>query len=333
MMIVKKGGLKVAEFGNQTIQGINFLVRLAKKSSNNEMGTDWFDLSSVFVKIKLLRNNKVYDIISTNLKVLAIESSFETSTLGMAIENGSYVDLLRKPVSSAGPEIKLLPLVFDLGSILNLRRDDKLSVEVNMQTGFLTDNAVAEDIDENGTYIEVSSVEAVGKEYQIPMVKIIPIGVGENRIEETLGSNVQKISYVNTDIKTYYEDQRVIRNFSVQSDKLYITDNYEQLIAKQFARFDNLASASSRAQCFNIYDGIELDDCRIDMDLFGERITSGNNYIIYRTFYTDVTMQKLAQVTNEIHAVKNGAKVGMDVPVSKSLSSLEKEKEDLIKSR
>jgi hypothetical protein len=250
----------------------------------------------------------------------------------MALENGEYIDLTDESMGSV--QMGCLPLRIDFKAVLNLRGDDVLEVETSIEPSFINRIQYPDHkLDENRVYIQVTDNEAVGVETHIPFINVASITNSDNRLIKNLGSNVTSVSIIRLDSSGYGYNTKILKNIVLKADKIYLSDDYETMVLKQFNAFDTLGVPAKRSQNFNIYEGVELDNCSIDLSLHDERIQAGKNWLVWRTYYTDKNMLKLAQVTEEIHTVENLAKVGISAQTSASLSVLESQKADLINSK
>lgn len=328
--IVRIGETKTTKLQAVTLDGVNFGVFMTKLPHAMPLTPKWLRLSSVFVRVILNRKNDRKEIVSGNLKTLVIESAMNSSVLGMALENGEFVSLTDDTMGSV--EVGLLPLRIDFGAVLNLRGDDVLEVETSIEPSFVNSGVYPDHkLDEAKTWIEVSGNEAVGVETHIPFIGVAALTNSDNRLIKNLGSNVTRVSIISLDSTGYGYNKKVIKNVTLKADKVYINDNFEQLVLKQFNAFDTLGAPQKRAQNFNIYGGTELDDCQIDLSLHEERIQPGKNWLVWRYFYTDKEMLKLAQVTTELHNVENLQKVGIKAETSAPVSTLQAQKAELLK--
>ncbi len=325
-MIIKAGETKTEKYQGVTLDGINFNVMLKKLASETPMSTAWVSLAAVFVRATLSRGAKRHELFSGSLKAFAIESAFNASTLGMALETGDFVDLTDDSFGSA--EMGSLPLQIDLGAVLNLRKSDVLEVEISVEPNFINSIAYPDHkLDENQTFIEVTANEAIGVETHIPFISMYALTNSDNRVVKNLGDNVTSVSIINLDRTGYGYNEKIVKNLTLNADKIYINDNFETLVLKQMNAYNNLSVAGKRSQNFNIYEGIELDKVTADLNLHNERIIAGKNFLMFRHFYTDSDILQLAKVTQEIHQIKGAAKVGV---TSKSTSGLQAQKESLI---
>lgn len=331
-MIVKRGGSVTVVMKNETMSGIGFNIRVQKAVSAEKLTPTKFDLSAIYVGAVLNRNGKKHDLFHGDLKVLAIESSIDSAQLGMALENGDCVRLEPQLISGSGTESYLIPLKIDFKTILNLRNDDELLVECNMQKAFCTNAALDLVLVDGGTYVDVQPVEAVGKELYLPKIILKPLTSNDMRLDENLGNFVQSVTMINTDKTSFYAADSIIRSLTLKADKgVYIQDTYEQLVAKQIQAYDNLINASARSQNFRVYEGIELHDVRLGADLYNERIVAGKNYLAYRVYTTTPEAVELNATVEKLHAVENAAKVGIRANVGESVESLTNKKDILAK--
>jgi hypothetical protein len=328
--LVKNGETKTEKIQNETLDGVNFGVVLSKIAHADLMTAKWVSLAAIFVRIILVRKGVRHDIVTGNLKALVIESALNSSVLGMALENGEFVSMTDETMGNA--EMGLLPLRVNFGAVLNLRGDDCLEVETSIEPSFI--NRVTypnHRLDENRTFVMVTSNEAVGVETHIPFIQLSAITNSDNRIQKNLGSSVTSVSLISLDSTGFGYNKKIVKNVTLKADKIYLNDDFEALITKQFNAFDTLGVANKRAQNFNIYSGVELDQCSLDLSLHEDRVVAGKNWIVWRYFYTDASMLKLAQVTQELHTMENLAKVGVSVSGSASASTLQSQKTELLK--
>lgn len=330
MAIVKIGEEKNPVFKGVTCDGVIFACRIAKTASAQNLSPLWFNLKEVQARITLYRAGKSYEIASGNLKALAMESMFDKATFDFAKESGDWVDMTEVADGVNAPEYGIIPLKVDFETHLNLRKDDRLEVALQIGSGILVDSS--KPVDVNGCHIDVSVSESVGIETHIPKIKVQALTSNDNEIDKGLGDNVTSITFLNMDKAGYKETNSIIKNVVVKGDKgVHLSDNYAQLVAKQILGFETLSDARKRGQSFRFYKGVELDECKLIVQTNNERITAGNNAIVYRTFHTDRKMVEIANLTQEKHNAEARAKLGFGA--GSSVSAIVTRREQLLKER
>jgi hypothetical protein len=325
-MIAKQGENVTQELRNKSFQRIGFKIYMTHGTNNNTPDAADFNLENLVLKGTLLRNGRNHTLFSERAKVLFMESGFYDASWDH-VRPLSPVYVTLQTATAGLPGVVCLFLNIDLGTVVNLRKDDVFLLDVNVGSGvFHSDLAV------NGTFVEFEAEDAVGTEDFTPIITTRSIPGGEGRLQLDLGDNVQRLTFINLDQTTTNEADAVINQYTIQTDRYGQVDNYRELLGKRFAQFRNITDAQGRAQSFTILDGEEFDDVKLDLTFNSAKVTAAKNIIVLRQFVTSAEQVRLAHTTARIHEVKQLAKVGMmSGSLKGELATLQSNKALLIK--
>jgi hypothetical protein len=303
--IIQRGENRPYKVRNRSLSGFtfNFQSKLASGT-----GESIVNLDQVFVKATLYRAGKAIVLFTESLLVLAIESLFSTGQYDYT-QNSNNQDTFIDLDGAANNKLKLVPVAISLGSPINLSGDDELVLDVNVQrAAFSSSNST----DLGVAFVTVDAVEAVGLEYFTPVIKVLAIDGGKSTVQEDLGDNVTKITFINTQTAALDLTAMQIVNYQLASDRLSINDDLQDLLSKRVMTFDSAALANARKRSFVLYDhpfGTELDKVKVDLQLNASQVTVGKNYLVYRTFLAEPSTVIKAQGKAAKHQQNMVAKI------------------------
>lgn len=303
-MIIKPGEKKSQTFSSQTLAGFTFKGYLVGNAVNKMPGGSDLDWGQITVKAILKRRGQVFTLFSDVALPLFLESAQRTKTFEFI--HPAYAQkyiAVTQTVAIKGECLK--PAVIDFEGFINLKNSDEIEFEVYFPT-----QALSGDADTVSSYIEADAVEGIGVEYGIPCIVTQAISQGESRIQRSLGDNVTKVSYINTDIllEVPFIANMPISSAVFSSDKLSINDNDQELITKRFFAepFLQNTGLSYLAQCYTlVHASVPLMEARLDLNLRSSLINSGKNFLVFRNVYTDAVILKNAMAMDNRHKQKN----------------------------
>tara|TARA_B110000902_G_scaffold57447_1_gene67210 strand:- start:247 stop:1149 length:903 start_codon:yes stop_codon:yes gene_type:complete len=296
MITLIQGEKKRFDIQGQSIKGLQFDTISIKSTS----AADAFaNLGAVDVSIVLYQGGTETTLCSGSLLPLVMASGFK---------NGHFLSAqgvagLTTLVPTAGSMATLQPTSIDFGGVINLRGNDKMTVEVRCNTGFCTANQNA-----GSSNMTVSAVEGIGLQWVTPKIQYQTIGNGESNFRQNIGDNVVSIHYINTSITTDTATAQPITNIRLFSDRYNVNDSNNQLISKRGAQFETTGDSGLRKSSFEILDR-EVDDCRVELDLNPNNVATGVNYVVWRTFSTGLGQVKRAKKSRSKHQAKAMGKV------------------------
>lgn len=276
------------DIAGQSIKGIQFDAFVQKTASG---GSAYCDLGAVDVSCVLYQGGKETTIFSGSLKPLAMASTFLTSSWPYANGTASIV------LSTGATATSLQPVSIDFGGVINLKEGDKMTVEARVNTGFVGTNQNA-----STSNLTVSALEGIGLQWVTPKIQYQTIGQGESNFRQNIGDNCTSIHYVNTDTTSDVTSAQPISNLRLFSDRYNVNDSNSQLLSKKYLQF-NGAYLVAR---FNNYQILtqEVDDCRLELDLVPANVSTGQNYIVWRTFETSEKQVTKAKKSRSKHVAK-----------------------------
>lgn len=303
-MIIKPGEKKSQTYSAQTISGFTFKGYLVGNAVNKMPGGSDLDWGQITVKALLKRRGQVYTLFSDVALPLLLESAQRRKMFEFV--HPAYAEKYIAVTQTASIKGECLkPAAIDFEGYINLKNSDEIEFEVYFPT-----QALSGDADTTSSYIEADAVEGIGVEWGIPCIVTQAISQGESRIQRSLGDNVVKVSYINTDIlvETPFVANMPISSAVFASDKLSINDNDQELITKRLFSepFLNDDGLSYLAQCYTLVDAsVPLMEARLDLNLRSSLINSGKNFIVFRNVYTDVDIFNNASAMTRRHQQKN----------------------------
>jgi len=302
-LLVQIGEKKSLSFQSADIRGVDLVSYNTYGTStgtgdSNVEGIDW---NRVYVNITLNQDGRSTTICATTVKPLAQHLNYMSSGWDYC-SNGQTAYTISGSGGSAG-DILIANARLDFGSVINLRGDDSLVVEVRVQNDCINTNYTT------ASYVEVDVMEGVGLQYTTPQFHTFAINGGESKFSHSIGDNCTAISLQNIDSSpTNMYSVSPWQNARVFSDRYNVNDDWGQLWSKRTAFFQTDAEATERHQSF-VLSTETTDNTQVQLDLFPANNTTNENYLCYSTFFTNKKLVSKASSRAEKHAKKSVEKV------------------------
>jgi hypothetical protein len=289
------------ESQQETFRGITLnaiLVKAILINSGGAPSSSQVNFQNSQIRVVLTRNGQQHVIMQDDMKKIGLASTVDKLTQFAFATNG-----MAAPLNTGGA---LIGFIIPLGGHLNLKNDDQIYVEViNMDGLFTTDLA-------NTSYLEVKPVKSVGYETHIPFIRSYPVQAQETSRKFDLGDNIIRASIINYD-KTDFKNN-VINTLTVSSDRYNENLKYEDLVLFKIDRYGksllgdtnpDLSSRIQEDQSFVLMDfHQQFNQVELDISFNGAQVTSGNNHIVYWTYYTDPNIIDKAAGLQAKHQMK-----------------------------
>lgn len=294
------------ETKNRTVRRLSVVVRLALNSGGT---ASLPSLENVVLKCTLHRNGQKHIIFQDSLRLLAIESMFFGSI--EQLQQASYMTLMADGVV-APPRIYGQQLMIDIGSPINVKGSDVLTLEASATNGWLTGSA------STSTYISSSSIEFnwrddIGVETFIPKIVSQYIPAQQEKFKHEMGDNVTSIAVINVEGQPpagYVNDANaIIRHLSVNSDRYTMSDTIDRMLARRSVQFPMQNQSWWRGHSFYIDLNGEIDAASIELSLNAANVNTSKNAIVYRTYIIDAHTVHRAARMQAGHEAKNTEKV------------------------
>jgi hypothetical protein len=288
-MTLRNNDTQNMKLSRKTVQRFAFILNLV---GAGDVATVALDL--INVKCILTRSGSEYVLFHENLQLLSMEANFF----------GGFTHAFKKDSLVISDTARIIPLMLDLGSPVNLSADDELNIEVTTKSGWYGT------FDAGQSSVDVEYREAIGIEIAIPFIKTKAIQATNSRVVESLGDNVTSIMLLNVEAnRSNSEADKVWESLILISDKWSVSDNRGRLLARRATQFETVGAAASRGENFRYVPNAELDALQITIELRGTNVVATKNYIVYRTFLpTAVTSIRSQRMKNK-HQERNVAKL------------------------
>jgi len=304
--LITFGSKEPLEVSNKDIRGLNLSCQLVHNTNNTDFVDADLDLSKITVEVVLQRAGKTFTIATGNVRDLVSFSNYKNELfLGARAFTGILRTTLAKDTSVKTTCV--VPLNIDFGGIINLRGSDKLTVNVEAQSGAI--NSTNVNSSTSKVYFEFK--EGIGLEYGTPYLKVQYIPVNQSLFSVPAGDNVTKAVLLNFDlaVTNYLSSTRPVSSVVMKSDKLNSSRTFDELLADQFVALLDADDAPIRGQNYLLHDGVELDKCTIEVNLVSANVTADKNCVVWSSFYVDERLIVLAAQREAKHAERDVQKV------------------------
>jgi hypothetical protein len=289
MITLIQGDKKRFDIQGQSIKAIQFDSTNVRTSGTAALCNDF---GAVDVSIVLYQGGKETTIASGSLQPLAMASGFQNASWIQSFGLSATALL----AGSTGSSFQSGMINF--GGTINLRGNDKLTVEVRCNTGFLPANS-----NTSTSNLVVAGVEGIGLQWVTPKIQYQTIGNGESNFRQNIGDNCTSLHYVNIAEVSNLTAVQPISNLRIFSDRYNVNDSLTNLLSKRTQQFQTMGEASLRCSNFQLINQ-EVDDCRVELDLVSAQVTTGENYVVWSTFDTGEKQVQRAKRSKAKHTAK-----------------------------
>lgn len=297
------------DISNRTICGVSCIGRFTADAVNVQLLANDFDGNEITVKVDLIRGGRTFNLCNDDLRTLVLATNFDNGTANsLLISRASDpIPFVNVAHAAAVKAEVTLPLLINFGAPINLRGEDRLAIEIKVGS-----SAVSSDISKGSTsYFEVDAIDCVGVEHFTPYLNSITVKSGEDRQTFNLGNNVQHVHFLNFDETTLLSADNVIDQVSINTDKFSVVRKNYDLVVNRAYQFPTATEANYRAQSFELLEGEDFDNVKLDFTFKSSNLAASKNKIVYKSFYTDARLLELAGVTKQMHQEKAASKYGI----------------------
>lgn len=318
MKTIQFGNSDSIEFKGTSYGALSAILKLVHTTDNTSIVHTDVDLTTIFLKLNLVRGNEVHQLFSENLKVLASLDNYKTCVWNVLQENADFSSsgFITVTKGASTKEQMIIPIIITFGGVINLRNDDKLILEVSTTSSTINST----NLNATTSVLELDLLESIGIETVLPQIKTKLIEASQSEVKFTPGDDITELMLLNLDKATITDADQIVNFCTVTSDKFATSDNYRQLLAKRYVQFETATYANDRNQTFMLIPntGVEHDSVKVDLSLQTGNVTSSKNYFVYRTFKTSQKILALAGLTEQKHMAKTQIKMGITPNVSLS---------------
>jgi len=302
----KVNDTKILTIANQSVDAVIGHVKVVHSAVNTAITRANIDLSAVQIKAVITRNGRKIILFQESLDVLAKESSLMNKNFDFHKPiTPNMVEYVKQTASEN--HVVLVPFLIDLGGVVNIKRGDRLEITCVVRAALL-----ASTYSSSLSYVKYDVRQAVGKEEETPIIKVISIPADENNIKEDLGNDVTSVVFLNMDSIVIADSGRIIENIDLSSDKLNEQMTYEDLLVSRYEDFESGQNVDEQAQTFLLAAG-DLNKVQIRGTLVGANVNSGQNYLVVRSTQSSPAQRKLAKLQTVRHNIMNARRKGYRV--------------------
>lgn len=289
---------------NKDVEGVNLSLNINHVSDDTDFVSSDVDSGKITLTVTLVRAGKEFRLMHGNVKDLVSFTNFRNNLfLGARDVTQVLRTTLEKGESTKTTAI--VPFYISLGGMINLRGSDRLEIEVDAQLASINQS----NVNSTTSKIVFSEKVGVGLEVGTPYVRTKVIEANQADPTYALGDNVTKILLLNYDLSNYLVATRPVSQIGLGSDKLNWKKTIEELLSDQFQQLPDADASPIRYQNFELYNGTELDNVKLDLSLIEANVASSKNVIVWQEFFVDARLVALAQSRQAVHEMRDAAKL------------------------
>lgn len=268
--------------------GMSFVMTIQHATANTAFAANPVDFSLLKPKLTFYKakTKSTHEIFNDAMLPLMLESGFFDGGFQQNLQIGTFVAPVYIAAAMSVDEVLKLSGYIDFGGVINCEPGDELNFSVTVNPGALS--AVA---DSAVSYFQYDIVEGVGLSDSIPVVKCQALTASISSDKFYAGDNVEAVSFINSDKAGITSAVQVITDMQFDSDKITISDSWDELRQKRDRMFEDLAQSSIRNQCFRLFDMkisnkshmvTRLNDVKMAFTFTGSNVNATKNWYVVR---------------------------------------------------
>jgi len=304
-----------------TFNALAINLNVSASVVNTALVNSDIQLKNITVKVELLRNGQLHQIMSASLDILGAASGYNDATFySNAIGSTNRYNIL--VAAAAGvKEVATVPFLipFSLqkdakGNPLNGHVNCNDSVNDYLQLTIIgTPGMFSTNIDSATSNMTVTLINSIGLEYATPKIEQTVINANVDSQTFDLGEMVQVVRFVNTDKTLITNAHAVLSMVNVSSDKITVNGTtYEQLLNNRANAFVNKTEANARCQTFEIVNELTpLQKCRLDLSFNDTNVNSSSNYVVVGRYVKNPIKAIQSSEKAILHTLENRQVLGL----------------------
>lgn len=300
--VFKNNSRNTFKIFNESVGGFAFTVNQIGQTDNVPITDPGFDPEKITVSAKIYRSNgyELELIPSQTLYVLAMASAIKKASFQTTYKSHSAYDaLVLRPAAPSTKENSVHPYYLDFEGNITVRGEEYILVTVDVAS-----DAMHSSVSGSDSQITFRSIPAVSNPLGDTFIQVYSIVTDNPNPIFDLGDNVTEITFINLDKTSHLTTQRVLNSVDIDSDRAKIQLSYDELLNLRQQAYNNHSDANERDQSFVLVDGVELDNCKVQLKLNLSNVVAGKNFLVVRKYV--VTPELAAKFTqrNEKHSRK-----------------------------
>ena len=300
--IVNQGETRSIVAKAKSYKGAQCVLSIQHNSNGTAFIANDINLDNLRFSVKLTQCGKTAVICNDRASILVRESSYNSANYDAIANPNSWISVQ----TGAGVKaVSYIPLQIDFGGIININKGDEIEFEVSMNNGTFSSN-----IDSAASFGLFSLVEGQGVQFGYDTIETYTVPPGESLFNLDGGDNIQAVTFVNTDTTNILLSGHILDSVTISGQDWALSSVYSELLVKRTIDLDGISTiALQRYQTFRIYEGEDLDNCSINMNLIPANVAAGKNAVVIRRFNTNQETIKTALVREQGEMVKAVNKV------------------------
>lgn len=297
------------EIRGANVSGFNIAFKVTHGTDNTAFAANPILPANVFVKATLYRNKQAHVIFADSLLPLALESAFYSGAWDQLNDVGTIGYQRLVAAAAATKEVVLQTVAVRLHEVINLSGDDVLLFEVQANS-----NAIDSNSSSALSRLLFDYIEGIGNGFSIPSIRSHSLRASISSDKIGLGNEVTSVKFINTDKAGITTANQVIQSIAFSSDKVKLSDSYEELLTKRAESFNSNADHALRNQCFDLvsvvkdnFSGhdVRMQNCDLHLQLNSANVNANENWIVWRSFVNDMSTYERAVGRERRHVNEN----------------------------
>ena len=301
--IVNQGETRSIVAKAKSYKGAQCVLSIQHNTANTSFITSDINLDNLRFSVKLTQCGKTAVICNDRSSILVRESSYNSANYDAIANPSSWIQAVAP--ASGVKAVSYVPLQVDFGGIININKGDEIEFEVSMNNGTFSVN-----VDSSASFGLFSLVEGQGVQFGYDTIETYTVPPGESLFNLDGGDNIQAVTFVNTDVTSNLLSSHILDSVTISGQDWALSSVYSELLVKRTIDLDGISTiAAQRYQTFRLYEGEDLDNCSINMNLIPANVVAGKNAVVVRRFNTNQETIKTALVREQGEMVKAVNKV------------------------
>lgn len=279
------------EIRGANVSGFNFGFKVSHGTDNTAFAANPIVPANVFVKCTLYRKKQAHVLFADSLLPLALESAFYSGAWDQLNDVGTIGYQRLVVAAAATREVVLQTVAIRFHEVVNVAEDDVLLLEIQANS-----NAIDGNSSTSLSRLLYDYIEGIGNGFSIPFIRSHSLRASISSDKIGIGNDVVSVKFINTDKSGIATANQVLSSIAFQSDKLKISDSYEELLIKRAEAFHSNADHALRNQCFDLVSvskdnfgghDVRMQNCDLHLQLNSANVNASENWIVWRGYVNE----------------------------------------------
>lgn len=310
MKTVQIGSVERQAYESGNVAAINLTAHLIHAVVNTAFSGMPLDWSQVILTVELTKaSGQKHTICQDPVLPLVLASSFENCMYNQSSVVGSPEQVIYTAHAPGVSAILKQNAKITLPCVVNIRKGDKLRVELNVTSGCVSASVV----NTTTSYINFDIEEGIGNSFALPKFQV-EVAKANEQTMIVAGNGVIAAHFINNDKSGITSANQVLQTSSIDCTLLGRVELYDELLERRYRQFMLTSHADLRHQSFVLFDvvgekqtlaEVRAEQFKLVLSLNAANVTQNKNWVVLQRLVNDPDVVVEAAQTFVKHAEEN----------------------------